>query len=170
MKPNRSILIAMALAAVSFAQAGVPQGGALIDSDQTFIAKAMKGGMGEIELGKVALRIGPTRGVRAAGDMLVEDHMKANRELMHFAKQYGVAMPTSIPGDDWVTMQSLRAESGQNFKTDFIKIMLQDHIDAIGIFETEARDGKDPALRAWAEQTVPVLRRHLKMIEDLQRA
>jgi predicted outer membrane protein len=46
--------------------------------------------------------------------------------------------------------------------------MIADHQIAVELFESEARDGKDDALRTWARAKLPTLNRHLEMARDLQ--
>jgi putative membrane protein len=46
--------------------------------------------------------------------------------------------------------------------------MVKDHEEAVVLFASEANDGKDPAVKAWAEKTLPTLREHLRMARELQ--
>src|SRR5438309_2156957 len=49
-------------------------------SDQTFVMKAAKGGMAEVELGKLAAQKGSSDQVKKFGQRMVDDHGKANDE------------------------------------------------------------------------------------------
>jgi putative membrane protein len=44
-----------------------------------------------------------------------------------------------------------------------MKHMLDDHKEAIALFEREAKHGQDPDLKRFAADTLPTLREHLKL-------
>ncbi len=171
MKTDRLILVLASIAVVSVPQAWAASGaGAQGSSDRAFVQKVYRASLGELDLGKMAMRNGPSSSIRDAGAMMVEDHERINRQLEGFAHRYGISLSMDPAGEDWVAMQDLRSTSGQNYRKDFINTMLQDHIAAIGAFEDEARDANDPALANFCRRTLPTLRDHLKMIENLQHA
>jgi putative membrane protein len=45
--------------------------------------------------------------------------------------------------------------------------MIEDHQKDIADFEQEAASGKDPALKAFAEKYLPVLKHHLQMAKAI---
>jgi putative membrane protein len=48
-----------------------------------------------------------------------------------------------------------------------MKQMVADHKKVVKEFEKEAKSGKDPDVKAWAEKTLPSLRDHLSEAENL---
>jgi putative membrane protein len=44
---------------------------------------------------------------------------------------------------------------------------LNDHQQAVALFRQEASSGHDPALKAFAQKTMPILRQHLQMAQSL---
>jgi len=46
--------------------------------------------------------------------------------------------------------------------------MVNDHKNDIGEFKKEAAEGRDPAIRSWAAQSLPVLEQHLQKAEQTQ--
>jgi putative membrane protein len=46
---------------------------------------------------------------------------------------------------------------------------LQDHRETVELFQKEASSGQDPALKAFAQKTLPILQQHLQMVEALNK-
>lgn len=45
--------------------------------------------------------------------------------------------------------------------------MVKDHRADVAVFERESKDAKDPAVKDFADQTLPTLREHLKAAEKI---
>jgi len=45
--------------------------------------------------------------------------------------------------------------------------MVSDHKKAVDLFEDLLKKGKDPDVRSYAEKTLPTIRKHLTMAQDL---
>ncbi len=45
--------------------------------------------------------------------------------------------------------------------------MVKDHDKDVALFEKQAKSGRDAALRAFAEKTLPTLREHQKMAKQM---
>jgi putative membrane protein len=43
------------------------------------------------------------------------------------------------------------------------------HKDAVDLFERYAKGGDNAALKAWADKTLPALRHHLEMAQNLEK-
>ena len=56
---------------------------------------------------------------------------------------------------------------GVDFDRAYAAAMLSDHQKAVALFEQPPRKGKDADVRAYAEKTLPTLRKHLTMAEEL---
>src|SRR6476660_2826914 len=74
-----------------------PATAALSDKDKSFMKDAAKGGMMEVEMGKMAQQKGKSADVKKIGGMMVTDHTKANNELMGIAKKKGVDLSKEKP-------------------------------------------------------------------------
>jgi putative membrane protein len=55
-------------------------------SDRVFVMKAARGGMAEVELGKLAVEKGSSPDVKQFGQRMVDDHGKAGDELKSLAQ------------------------------------------------------------------------------------
>src|SRR4051794_2643240 len=72
------------------------KGGDMSKGDLKFITEAASGGMMEVKAGQLAADKAMSPDVKAFGQKMVEDHGKANDELMAFAKGKGVTMPADL--------------------------------------------------------------------------
>jgi putative membrane protein len=131
----------------------------LDSADKEFMMEAAKGGMMEVEMGKMAEQKAKSPDVKKFGKRMVTDHTKANNELMALAKTKGVTLDTS---------KSMEKVDDANFDQDYIDKMVKDHEKDVAAFEKEAKDGKDPDVKAWAKKTLPTLKKHLELAKETQ--
>jgi len=126
--------------------------------------EAAKGGMMEVQMGHMGQEKGTSSGVKALAKQLVDDHTKANDELMSLAKQKGI----TLPADNAPAMpKGLNGKSGDDFDREFARMAVDDHQKDIAAFEKEANSGTDPDLKAWASKTLPTLHSHLDAAKAL---
>src|SRR5262249_27505273 len=133
-------------------------------ADREFANKAAQGGMTEVELGKLAEDRGATAHVKNYGKMLVEDHTRLNNELKHIASRENITLPTAVSSEQRQTIDRFARLSSQ-FDREFLKDSANDHREDIKEFEKEAANGQDPALKSFASNSLPTLRKHLSMAE-----
>jgi putative membrane protein len=134
--------------------------------DRTFAMKAARGGLAEVELGRIASQNASDESVRQFGQHMVDDHSKANDELKQIASSKGIALPSAPSGKDKKTADRLRKMNGADFDRAYMKDMVADHEADVAEFEREARSGQDADLKAFAEKTLPALKEHLQMAQD----
>jgi putative membrane protein len=136
--------------------------------DSMFAMKAAQGGMAEVQLGQLAAQKGTSSDVKAFGQMMVDDHTKANDDLKSVAGQENMTLPTSLNAKDQALMTRLQNESGSKFDHDYVKAMVKDHEEDVKEFQKEANSGSDPQIKNFASQTLPVLQKHLSKIQSIQ--
>lgn len=61
--------------------------------------------------------------------------------------------------------QRLMGLKGSAFDAAYARDMVKDHQQDVAEFRKEARAGQDPALKAFARKTLPVLQQHLQMAQ-----
>src|ERR1043166_3385270 len=85
-----ALTFAVGVPVASVAQNSNSSGGMKHDTgamaaDQKFVMEAAMGGLAEVEMGRLAAQKGATDEVRQFGQRMVDDHSKANEELMRVA-------------------------------------------------------------------------------------
>ena len=139
----------------------------MTSSDHDFIMDAAIGGMMEVELGRVAAQKGMSDAVKQFGQRMVDDHSKANSELMTLASSKGMTLPTALDEKHQKDVTKLSAMSGAEFDRAYSKMMLSDHNKDVSEFEKQSTKATDPDLKAFASKTLPTLQEHLQMAKAL---
>lgn len=145
---------------------GMKHGSGHMAADHKFAMEAAMGGMAEVEMGRLAAQKGASDEVRQFGQRMVDDHSKANEELMRVASSKGMTPPT-LDAKHRAAMQKLSALSGEKFDKEYVKMMVGDHKKDVSEFQKEANRGADPDLKAFAASTLPMLQEHLRMIQRI---
>lgn len=142
--------------------------GQLSESDYRFALKAARGGMEEVDLGQIALQRGTSQAVRDFGQRMVTDHTKANERLRQVATQKGASLPPTLSRTGRSQVDELQKLNGAEFDRTYAKKMVKDHKEDVREFEKGAKDVSDPDLRAWAQETLPVLQQHLQLAQEME--
>jgi putative membrane protein len=136
-------------------------------ADQSFAEKAAVGGLAEVQLGKLAVGRAASPDVKQFGQRMVDDHGKANRELMALVEQKGISVPTALDPTHQKEADRLAKLQGAAFDRAYIQHMVKDHQEDVRLFRTQAQQGTDPELKRFAADTLPTLEAHLNMAQNL---
>ena len=138
--------------------------------DSIFVWNAALGGMMEVEAGNLAQQNATSDRVKAFATMMVNDHSKANAELMSMASARGMTLPTALPADMQTHMEAMKKMTGKAFDKHYMDMMTGDHKKAIADFEKQSSSGADAELKAWATKTLPALQMHRDSAEAISKA
>jgi putative membrane protein len=148
------------------AQAGQQQ---LAEADMEFATDAAEGGLKEVQLGELAQQQAESAEVQQFGQRMVEDHGKANEQLMQIAQQKGIELPQELSEDAQQLYEELQQKSGAEFDRAYMDEMVSDHEEDVETFQEYVETGQDPDLTSFAEQTLPVLQEHLELAQQTQK-
>jgi putative membrane protein len=137
-------------------------------SDTTFASKAAISGMAEVALGKMAASKGTDSKIKDFGKMMVMDHGKANAELMSIAKSKNIMLPATLDAEHQAKSDSLSKLTGKDFDKGYVQVMIEGHKKTLALMQTEASNGKDAELKAFATKTAPIVQMHLTEITKIQ--
>ncbi|WP_316808166.1 DUF4142 domain-containing protein [Pedobacter agri] len=141
---------------------------AVDDADAKFTTAAAVGGMAEVELGKLALQKSSNPQVKEFATMMVNDHGKANTELMEIAAAKNITLPSTVDEEHKSKMDDLSKKSGADFDKAYVDAMVDGHKSTLKLMEDESKSGADAELKAFATKTAPVVQTHLTMINKIK--
>ena len=135
--------------------------------DRKFVTEALKGGMAEVELGKLATEKASNAAVKQFGQRMAADHGKAGEELKKLAQDKGIDPPTTLDSKHQKLRDRLAKLSGAEFDRAYMDEMVKDHRKDVKDFQREADKAKDPDVKSFASKTLPTLQEHLKQAESV---
>ena len=136
-------------------------------AEQSFLNEAARGGMMEVELGRVATQNESNDRVKEFGQRMVDDHSKANDDLKGLASRENVTLPTAVSKDEQKQIDRLSKLHGAAFDKAYMQAMLQDHEKDVAKFRQESKTASDPDVKDFASRTLPTLEEHLRMAKDI---
>lgn len=134
-------------------------------SERKFIEEAAKGGMAEVQLGKLAAEKAENAQVKQFGQRMVDDHGKANSQLKQLASAKNVSLPQEIDRSHQREYERLQKLSGAQFDREYMKHMVSDHKKDVKEFQKTAKSAKDPDVKNFAQTTLPTLEEHLRLAQ-----
>lgn len=136
------------------------------DSPDDFMKKSAQGGMAEVEMGKLAVQKATDPEVKKFGQMMVDDHGKANTELKSLAGNKSVTLPADL-GSHQGHFDKLKILAGADFDKAYVSAMVDAHETDVEAFQSQADKSSDPDVKAFAAKTLPVLKKHLESIKTI---
>ncbi|HEX8775853.1 MAG TPA: DUF4142 domain-containing protein [Pyrinomonadaceae bacterium] len=137
-------------------------------ADARFMMTAAAGGMAEVEMGRLALERASSDAVKQYAQRMIDDHTKANQDLMQVASTKGITLPTGPDAKHMALMERLRRTTGANFDRMYVKEAgIKDHQNMEKLFRNETIKGKDADVRAFASRTLPAVQDHLRMAREM---
>jgi putative membrane protein len=140
----------------------------LARGDRKFIQDAAGAGMFEVQIAQLAASKATDPNIKSFASKLVDEHQQANNELVQLANAKKVELPAAPPRAKRHEIEQLGKKSGNDFDKAFVEhVGLKDHEKDIKKFEKASGKVKDPELKAWIDKTLPHLREHLAMAQQL---
>lgn len=134
--------------------------------DAEFVDKAAMLCKVERQASQLALDRSSNPDVKAFARRMLDDLTRIAGELRQLGAQKGVPVQTRMLVDPAVT--ALRTKDGHAFDTAYVALAgPRTHEAAIRLYEAEARNGRDPQLRAFAARALPTLNAHLAAARKL---
>jgi len=135
--------------------------------DPQFAMEASRGGVEEVELGRMAAQKSRNPDVKRFGERMVTDHSKANAELKQLAASKGITLPGELSAEQKAEVERLSKLSGAEFDREYMSMMVADHDKDVAAFQEESQQGSDSDIKAWASKTLPTLQEHQRMAHEI---
>jgi putative membrane protein len=137
-------------------------------ADEAFVKDAIQGDLAEVKVGELAQQKGQSQDAKSFGQMLQQDHSQNLQQAQQLAQQLGVTPPTEPNAKQKAMYDHLNKLSGAQFDKAFAQGMVKDHKEDIAKFQKQTKS-KGPTAQ-FAEQTLPVLQKHLQTAQSLEHA
>jgi putative membrane protein len=166
-------------------------------SSQNFVTEAVWAGEKEVALGQMALGKSQNASVTNFAARMVRDHTRANERLIRIADQEGLSYlaTNSFAPDNWMALNSddfkgmgaaalmqndtgtnadlklakyFDSLSGTSFDQAYAACAVQDHSNAVQLFDNASQTLQDKQLKRFATRVLPTLKEHYQMAVDMQ--
>ena len=172
---NRSIIVLATLlvAGPALAQSvgektGVNSALGDIPTTPVFVKQVAISDMFEIESNKLAQQKG-TAEEKTFASQMVTDHTKTSTELKGLVSggKVKAELPTALDSSHQTKLDKLKAATSSVFSSQFESMQVDAHKDAVDLFERYSKGAENSDLKDWAGKTLPALKHHLEMAQNL---
>ncbi|MBR0719323.1 DUF4142 domain-containing protein [Bradyrhizobium liaoningense] len=136
-----------------------------------FVKEVAISDMFELESSKLAEQKG-TAQEKSFAQQMVTDHTKTRNDLkaMVDGGKVKADLPMAVDSTHQSKLDKLKDQSGKDFSSNFDSYQVSAHKDAVSLFERYAKGGDNSELKDWAGKTLPALKHHLEMAQELGKA
>jgi putative membrane protein len=170
---SAAIFTASALQAQQYpaTQAPPPANSAEISHQaKEFLQDAAQANQTEIAMANIAETKSLNSTVKELARMIRSDHQQNYAQLQQIAQNYLLVLDSSLNWMNQRAVNRLQEKSDLDFDKDYTKVMLKDHVKCIKRFDKAVTEIKEPDVLAYAQSTLPALRKHLRHSEAAARA
>lgn len=134
-----------------------------------YVIKAAMSDMYEIEAGNMAADKGQSPQTRQFGKMMVNDHTKSSQDMKAVLEQAPPASPppARLDAQHQAMLDRLESAEGEAFDREYTIQQMNAHRTALALHEGYANTGEAPALKAFAQKVLPVIRKHHDRLNEL---
>jgi putative membrane protein len=137
--------------------------------DTYFVSQTSLGTPFQTDAGRLAETKGTTAAIRDYAKLMVSSHITVNNALLGILKSKDAAPPPTLLKAAYATMVSaLQHESGRTLDADYVTGQVYYQKANAALYEYEIPNGKDPDLKAFAQETLPKIQDHLARALKLQ--
>jgi len=135
-----------------------------------FINKAAVANRFEIDTSQLALKYAKAEDVKSFAQQMITDHTKVGDDFKASLAEANIeALRDSLDVTHSAKYAKLRVFTTEHsFDSTYLDEQVAAHEDAVAMFKDYAANGPTPALKSFAEKTLPSLEGHLKMVQDLR--
>ena len=155
-------------AAQSGAAGQTESGGKLSSGDAKAVKDMAQANINEIAAAKIALSKAQSSEVKAFAQQMVDDHGAALTKVQKVAQQKGITLPTEPDAKHKGMAGRLEKQSGAAFDRMYMENAgTMDHKMVLSKLQSDAKNIKDPDVKALADAHTPVVEQHLKSAQQM---
>ena len=161
--------IAMLVALAGAATAGTSESFQLAPVDYAFIAQTNLGNHFQIDTGKLGETHARSVAVRDYAKLMDSSHVQVENNLMALLQKMNLVPPPAslVSGAYKGLVSILEGEQGAAFDRDYVRSQLDYQHANDALYRWEIHSGSNPALKAYARETLPKIDDHMQRVEAL---
>jgi putative membrane protein len=136
--------------------------------DKTFMARVQLRALEQLELGRIVAARSSNAGVRAFGQLMVEDRGKTTQALKQLAESQGIdlpATPDAAAGN--ADIARISRLSSPELDRAYVERTLRNQNADVADFEAQTPMGQEVELQAWVWNTLPLLKEQQERIHAI---
>jgi len=136
---------------------------------QDFVQKAAIANMFEIQSSQLARDHSQNGDVKTFAQKMIDDHTKAGDDMKAAVNtaNAGLTVPDALDQQHKDMPDKLQSAKGADFDRQYVDIQVKAHDDTVQLFQSYADSGDNSAIQQFAQNTLPTLQQHQKMVQDL---
>ena len=138
-------------------------------ADSSFIQMAGSLGLLQVKLGKMVEKKGSSAVVKDFGKRMVDEYSQANQALAAGAKQAAYPAPVLLRQHQQVVDRFSRM-GGSSFDKNYMAEMVNDHGEAVHLFQQESEGGRVASLKQLASTLLPTVQQHQTLATETARS
>ncbi len=131
--------------------------------DAAFAIAATQGNEAELAAARLALVRSESDDVKGFARTMLTDHGTIGMEGKPVIEPHLAHAPVPLGPPDVLAIQYLQSLPTVDFDQQYAMLQIGDHLATETTFATEARDGRDPTLKAFAKKWLPTIQAHLEL-------
>lgn len=140
----------------------------LTDFERRFLDRVAQDGAAQVDASRLVLERSQNVEVKQFAQMLISDHGDADQQLQQLASVKDLKLAPGMAAEDENALARLRPLHGTALDREYReRFGVQAHRQAIARYERAAHEARDEDVQKFIASTLPTLRRHLHMAEDL---
>jgi putative membrane protein len=152
---------------VGLALSATPAWAADARAEVDFLTRASNSNLFAIEESHLAIDRSRRPQVKTFARQMVDDHGKAEAELLAAAKGSGAAVPMALDLEHQARLKALRVKSGTDFDKAYVADQGENHSNALTLYGDYMLWGEYEALHALAVKMIPITEAQLKDAQKL---
>ncbi len=138
-------------------------------TDQQFVIFAAETDMTEAHLAQMAADRASAQAVKTYAQMLATDHTSDYNQLSTVARKANLTVPNGLDPTHDKMVLPFQALKGAAFDARYIHEMVAGHTNAVAVYTREAANARNADVKAYANQALPTLQKHLDGAKDLSK-
>jgi putative membrane protein len=121
----------------------------------------------EIRSSQLALQKSSNPQVQEYAQQMIQEHTQSTQRLTQLADQRGVRLPTTPNPFQQAVIDQLTPLTGAQFDRAYMAAQTNGHMIAVAVFQTQADQGKDQAVRSFASELLPTIAGHYQTASEM---